>query len=142
MSGTAKRDKVLHAGSAVTAEVWENEPRVALLSLHAEPVNVLSTHVWREIRTALAAIASPTRVCSAASSSQRIPIRAVFLQSALKRDLFTAGGDLREVYPSTTSKEAYREHSRTVAETLCYLYTYPLLTVALEEAGPEPLGGR
>lgn len=62
------------------------------------------------------------------------------LCSGLKRPIFSAGNDLNELYPPTTSRERYRRFWAISNAFLADLYVSPLVTIAAVR-GACPAGG-
>ena len=50
--------------------------------------------------------------------------------SGLKRPVFTAGNDLKELYPKTTTRDRYRRFWKLSNTFLSALYESPLLTIS------------
>ncbi|BDA42694.1 Enoyl-CoA delta isomerase 1, mitochondrial [Coccomyxa sp. Obi] len=67
-------------------------------------------------------------------------VRGVIFASGLKRDVFTAGNDIKELYAPQTSMERYREFWVTSNVFLARLYRSPLVTIAAIK-GACPAGG-
>ena len=84
----------------------------AIVWLQREPVNTMDLAFWKELAAALAAAeADPS-------------VRGLIFASALKRDVFTAGNDIKELYAPGTSFERspatlFRRHSAFV---LCAIW--------------------
>lgn len=68
-------------------------------------------------------------------------VKGVIICSGLKRDLFTAGNDLKELYAPNTSMERYKLFWKTSNRFLARLLISPLVTVAAIR-GQCPAGGR
>ena len=88
-------------GAAAAGTAWVRvEERAgggyAVVTLAREPVNIMDTALWRQL----------TAVLDAAEADPRV--RGVVFQSGLRRDVFTAGNDLGELYAPNTSRERYR----------------------------------
>ncbi len=100
----------------------------AILTINREPVNSMNLDLWRQLATALDALeADPS-------------VRGVIFQSGLKKDVFTAGNDLMELYAPQTSAERYRDFWVTQNRFFARLYRSPLATVAAIR-GACPAGG-
>lgn len=65
----------------------------ALVKIAKEPVNSFDTDLWAALRDALAALEADETV------------RGAVIASGLKRDVFTAGNDINELYAPNTSPE-------------------------------------
>lgn len=88
----------------------------------------MDASLWRELHTAL-------RAC------ERDPlIRSVVICSGLKRDVFTAGNDLKELYAPLTSEQRYADFWDAQSSFLCDLLISPLATAAAIR-GACPAGG-
>lgn len=69
---------------------------VAVVTLAREPVNTMNLKFWQDLMATLEQLEADPRV------------RAVIFTSGLRRDVFTAGNDIQELYAPNTSKERYR----------------------------------
>lgn len=67
-------------------------------------------------------------------------IRGVVFQSTLKKNIFTAGLDINELYAPSTSKERLKDFWTTLTQTLTSIYRSRLATVAAIN-GACPAGG-
>ena len=103
-------------------------PEIAIVSLRSEPANAMDLQFWSELRDALERVESEpeTRAC-------------VFL-SRLKRDIFTAGNDINELYAPGTTSERYEAFWRMQTTFLTRLLVSPLVTIA-GIRGACPAGG-
>lgn len=100
----------------------------ALIVLCREPVNTMNLAFWQQLASTLDELeADPS-------------VRGVIFASGLKRDVFTAGNDINELYAPLTSRERYREFWVDSNRFLSRLYTSPLVTVAAIR-GACPAGG-
>lgn len=68
----------------------------AVVSMVSEPVNTLSLDFWKGLTSILDACEADPKV------------RGILLRSGLKRDVFTAGNDIKELYAPMTSGERYK----------------------------------
>ena len=68
----------------------------AVVTLAREPVNTMNYDMWMALLATLEQLEKDGRV------------RGVIFQSGLKRDVFTAGNDIMELYAPNTSLEKYR----------------------------------
>lgn len=93
-----------------------------------EPVNTMSLGFWHQLSAALDKLEADPEV------------RGVIFCSGLRRDVFTAGNDINELYAPLTSKERYRQFWLDSNRFLARLYTSPLVTVAAIR-GACPAGG-
>ena len=57
-------------------------PKLAIMTLAQEPVNLMHTKLWEELANTLKSLEADKR------------LEAVIIESGLKRDVFTAGNDL------------------------------------------------
>src|SRR5271155_1315193 len=101
---------------------------LAIVSLHREPVNSMNTALWTALLTTLDELESNPKV------------RGVVFKSTLKRNVFTAGNDLTELYAPNTSLSQYTHFWVISNMFLARLYTSPLLTIAAVK-GACPAGG-
>ena len=67
-------------------------------------------------------------------------IKGVIICSGLKRDLFTAGNDLGELYAPNTSLERYKQFWKTSNACLAHILISPLITISAIR-GQCPAGG-
>jgi 3,2-trans-enoyl-CoA isomerase len=101
---------------------------LAIVSLHREPVNSMNTALWTALLSTLDALESNPQV------------RGVIFTSTLKRNVFTAGNDLTELYAPSTSLAQYSNFWVISNMFLARLYTSPLVTIAAVK-GACPAGG-
>jgi 3,2-trans-enoyl-CoA isomerase len=117
------------AAAAALAAASAPEGSVALLLVAKEPVNSMDTQLWRELHAAL-------RACERDSA-----VKALIIASSLaKRDVFTAGNDLKELYAPLTSASRYGDFWDAQSSFLCDLLVSPLATAAAIR-GACPAGG-
>ena len=90
----------------------------AVLTIAREPVNSMNLELWRQLADVLEQLE--------ADSS----IRGVVFQSGLKKDVFTAGNDINELFAPKSSPERYREFWVTQNKFFARLYRSHLVTVA------------
>ena len=100
----------------------------AVLTICREPVNSMNLDLWRQLSAALESLEADPNV------------RGLIFQSGLKRDVFTAGNDLRELYAPESSAERYQDFWVTQNTFLAKLYRTRLATVAAIR-GACPAGG-
>jgi 3,2-trans-enoyl-CoA isomerase len=93
-----------------------------------EPVNSMDAALWRELHSAL-------RACERDAAA-----RSLVICSGLKRAVFTAGNDLKELYAPLTSAERYADFWDAQSSFLCDLLISPLATAAAIR-GACPAGG-
>merc|ERR1711865_297336 len=86
--------------------IERKEGGYAVIYLAKEPVNSMDLELWKQIRAAFAE-------CEADST-----INGVIFASGLKKDVFTAGLDLKELYAPATSEQRLFEFWRTLADGL------------------------
>ena len=101
---------------------------VAAIRLTREPVNSLSSDLWRALHAALRQVESDSAY------------RAVLIESAVKRDVFTAGNDINELFAPRTNEKKFKAFWCASIECLTSLYTSRLVTVACIR-GSSPAGG-
>lgn len=106
----------------------ERKESYALVVLCREPVNTMSLSFWQQLTAMLDQLESDPSV------------RGIIFCSGLKRDVFTAGNDINELYAPLTSNERYREFWVVSNRFLARLYTSPLVTIAAIR-GACPAGG-
>lgn len=113
--------------SGVRIEFKEKEG-YAIVWIGSEPVNSMTLELWTALSDAL-------------GDMERDPkVRGVIFASELKKDIFTAGNDIKELYAKTTSKERYVKFWGTQTSFLCRLLRSPLATVCAIR-GACPAGG-
>ncbi|KAJ9534942.1 hypothetical protein QJQ45_029607 [Haematococcus lacustris] len=100
----------------------------AVLAMAKEPVNSLNLDMWRELEAALDGLEADTSC------------QGVIITSALKRDVFSAGNDIMELFAPRTSGSRYAEFWVTSNRFLCKLYGSRLATIAAIR-GASPAGG-
>ena len=98
------------------------------LTLCREPVNSMNLDLWHQLADALTQLEADKSV------------RGVIFQSGLKRDVFTAGNDIMELYAPKSSPERYRDFWVTQNQFFARLYRSHLVTVAAIR-GACPAGG-
>mmetsp|Transcript_7468 Transcript_7468/g.11741 ORF Transcript_7468/g.11741 Transcript_7468/m.11741 type:complete len:270 (+) Transcript_7468:84-893(+) len=114
-------------GSGVRVELRE-AAGYAVLWMGSEPVNSMTLELWTALSDALTELETSPQ------------IRGVILASELKKHIFTAGNDIKELYAKTTSQERYTAFWRTQTIFLCRLLRSPLATVCAIR-GACPAGG-
>lgn len=107
----------------------ERQPEgYAVVTMAREPVNSMNLELWSELDAAVLGLeADPS-------------IHGLILRSGLKRDVFTAGNDINELYAPKTSKERYQSFWVKQNRFLARLYASRLVTVAAVR-GAAPAGG-
>ena len=100
----------------------------AVVTIAREPVNSMNLDLWRQLTDALVKLEDDPAV------------RGVVFTSGLKKDVFTAGNDLSELYVPATTQERHRAFWITQNSFLARLYASPLLSVAAVR-GACPAGG-
>eukprot|EP00435_Cladocopium_sp_Y103_P010266 s1614_g2.t1 len=112
----------------VTMEKLEDAKGIAVISFNKEPVNSMNLDFWKALKSTFeAAEADKT-------------IRGVVFQSTLKKNIFTAGLDINELYAPSTSEERLKDFWTTLTQTLTSIYRSRLATVAAIN-GACPAGG-
>lgn len=100
----------------------------AIITMHKEPVNSMDLALWTQLEQALDSLeANPA-------------VKGLILASGLKRDVFTAGNDLMELFAPKTSAEKYERFWVTSNRFLVKLCRSRLATVAAIR-GACPAGG-
>lgn len=111
----------------VRVERLEGQP-FATAFLQREPVNAMSLALWRALAVAIERLEADPEV------------RGVIIASGLRRPIFTAGQDLREIYAPLTTTEATREVWLAMNACLRHIFASPLASVAAIK-GACPAGG-
>jgi len=101
---------------------------IAVVTLAKEPVNTMNLDFWKELLSTMETLEADKEV------------RAVIFQSGLKRSVFTAGLDIKELYAPATSQERQGEFWTTLSKALVKIYTTPMATAAAIK-GQCPAGG-
>eukprot|EP00208_Stichococcus_sp_RCC1054_P003301 CAMPEP_0206141370 /NCGR_PEP_ID=MMETSP1473-20131121/12685_1 /ASSEMBLY_ACC=CAM_ASM_001109 /TAXON_ID=1461547 /ORGANISM="Stichococcus sp, Strain RCC1054" /LENGTH=267 /DNA_ID=CAMNT_0053535911 /DNA_START=273 /DNA_END=1076 /DNA_ORIENTATION=+ len=100
----------------------------AIATIAREPVNSMNLELWLELLRVLQQL-------------ERDPqVRGVIWASGLRRDVFTAGNDLKELHAPSTSQSRHKEFWVTQTTFLARLKRSPLLTLAAIR-GACPAGG-
>ncbi|CAD7922751.1 unnamed protein product [Amoebophrya sp. A120] len=107
---------------------YDETGSVVTITLKKEPVNSMSLNLWKQLHEAVAA----------ANASPKV--RAILFQSGLTKNVFTAGLELKELYPPTTTQERHADFWQTLTKTLAMVYGSPKATIALIN-GACPAGG-
>mmetsp|Transcript_28093 Transcript_28093/g.71206 ORF Transcript_28093/g.71206 Transcript_28093/m.71206 type:complete len:229 (+) Transcript_28093:316-1002(+) len=116
------------AAKTISSEMSESAPYVVTITLAKEPVNSMSLEFWRELEQEVQA------------AHENPKVRAILFQSGLKKNVFTAGLDLKELVPGITTRERQRDFWATMTRTLALIYGTSKTTVALVN-GACPAGG-
>lgn len=101
---------------------------IAVLTIAKEPVNSMSLSLWKELLASLESVEADNEV------------RAIVFRSGLKKNVFTAGLDIKELYAPSTSEERLREFWMTLSTVLTKIYSSPKVTIAAIN-GACPAGG-
>lgn len=101
---------------------------IAIVSLKAEPVNMMGSDFWQQLITEFDALEADSAV------------RAVVFQSGLKRNVFAAGLDIKELYAKGTNETKFHAFWALLTTALTKIYTSPMMTVAAIK-GQCPAGG-
>jgi 3,2-trans-enoyl-CoA isomerase len=99
-----------------------------VLTIAREPVNSMNLDLWQQLSQALEQLEADSSV------------RGLIFQSGLKRDVFTAGNDINELFAPKSSAERYKEFWVTQNRFFARLYRSRLVTVAAIR-GACPAGG-
>eukprot|EP00746_Dinoflagellata_sp_MGD_P003314 gnl/MRDRNA2_/MRDRNA2_106438_c0_seq1.p1 gnl/MRDRNA2_/MRDRNA2_106438_c0~~gnl/MRDRNA2_/MRDRNA2_106438_c0_seq1.p1 ORF type:complete len:294 (+),score=70.97 gnl/MRDRNA2_/MRDRNA2_106438_c0_seq1:80-883(+) len=108
--------------------VEKHDGGIAVISLAKEPVNSMDLTFWEELLAAFD------------SCEDDKAVRAVVFHSALKKNVFTAGLDLKELFAPTTSKDRLLKFWATLSKTLVKVYGTSMVTMAAIP-GACPAGG-
>ena len=112
----------------VTVSFVKEEETIAIVSLLSEPANAMDLQFWTELHSALVHIESNPKT------------RVLIFLSKLKRDIFTAGNDIKELYAPETTAKRYEKFWRVQTTFLTRLLVSPLVTIA-GIRGACPAGG-
>jgi 3,2-trans-enoyl-CoA isomerase len=112
----------------VTVSFAKEEETIAIVSLLSEPANAMDLQFWTELHSALVHIESNPKT------------RVLIFLSKLKRDIFTAGNDIKELYAPETTAKRYEKFWRVQTTFLTRLLVSPLVTIA-GIRGACPAGG-
>lgn len=106
----------------------EIKDNFAIVGINRGPVNAMNLDLWTDLLKNLEDLEGNKK------------IRGVIYTSALTKDIFTAGNDLTELYPKTTTKERFTQFWTISSTFLSRLYASRLATVAAIK-GQCPAGG-
>jgi len=101
---------------------------LALVALGNEPVNIMSLQLWKELGAAVDALEADAEV------------RAVIFHSGLKKSVFTAGLDIKELYAPLTNHERFTEYWMALSTAMIKIYSSKMVTAAAIK-GACPAGG-
>jgi len=104
------------------------EGGVAVVTLAKEPVNTMDLNFWKELLSVMESLEADKEV------------RGVVFQSGLKKSVFTAGLDIKELYAPATTRERQLEFWTTLSKALIKIYSTPMVTAAAIK-GACPAGG-
>jgi len=90
----------------------------AVIALGSEPVNSLGVTMWKELIAALDQCENDPK------------IRGIIFHSALTKNIFTAGNDLKELYAPLTSEEKYVQFWKAQNIFLGRLFNTPLVVIS------------
>ena len=111
---------------------WRTLPRVdkryAVMWLGCEPVNSMTLELWQAMSDTLDALEADPNTSGLVFASE------------LKKPIFTAGNDIKELHAPSTSKSRYAKFWSTQTTFLCRLLRSPLAT-ACAIRGACPAGG-
>eukprot|EP00879_Flechtneria_rotunda_P007536 GHRR01007905.1.p1 GENE.GHRR01007905.1~~GHRR01007905.1.p1 ORF type:complete len:265 (+),score=67.77 GHRR01007905.1:545-1339(+) len=100
----------------------------AVITMAKEPVNSFDTAMWQALHAAVKAVEADCAMLG------------VIITSGLKRDVFTAGNDLKELYSPMTSPQQYAVFWEAQSRLLVELHRSRLATLAAIR-GACPAGG-
>jgi len=109
-------------------QIDKQEGGYAIISLKKEPVNSMSLEFWQALQAAY-------DTCEADRT-----VRGVIFTSGLKKNVFTAGLDLKELHAPSTSEERLFTFWRTLSKVLISVYSSKMVTIAAIP-GACPAGG-
>ena len=101
---------------------------IAYVKFAKEPVNSMDLKLWQDLDSTLTEI------------SKDKSVRGIIFYSGLKREIFTAGNDLMELYAPKTSPERYEKFWSVSNKVLAQILGSPLVTLAAVN-GSCPAGG-
>ncbi|KAK9803498.1 hypothetical protein WJX73_009399 [Symbiochloris irregularis] len=110
------------------ASVEKSTAGYAVVTFAREPANVMDLGFWQRLTTILDDVESDAAV------------RGVIFHSGLRRNIFTAGNDIKELYAPKTSRQRYAKFWTLSNHALARLYSSRLVTVAAVK-GACPAGG-
>lgn len=100
----------------------------AIVTICREPVNSMNKDLWTQLLNTLTELEAEKTT------------RGVIFCSGLKKNVFTAGNDINELYPKHTTQARHKEFWLAQTNFLAHLYRSPLVTVAAVR-GACPAGG-
>lgn len=101
---------------------------IAVVTLANEPVNIMSMKLWKELSAVLDTLEADPEV------------RAIIIQSGLKKNVFTAGLDIKELYLPMTTKERFAEYWEALSGCFVKVYSSKKATASAIK-GACPAGG-
>lgn len=104
------------------------EGKIAVVTLAKEPVNSMDLGLWKELLSAVESIEADSEV------------RGMIFRSGLKRGVFTAGLDLKELHGPSTSEARLKDFWTTLSAVLVKVYSSSKVTAAAIN-GACPAGG-
>jgi len=116
------------ASSSSAISVAKEGDGVAIVTFAKEPVNTMDLSFWKELLVVLESLEADKE------------IRGLVFQSGLKRSVYTAGLDIKELYRHTTSQERQLEFWTAMSKALIKIYSTPMVTAAAIK-GACPAGG-
>lgn len=108
--------------------VQKQDGGIAVVTLASEPVNIMHLDFWNQLLAAFEALEADAEV------------RGVIFQSGLKRNVFTAGLDVKEFYAPGTSRQQMHTYWGALSKTMTKIYSSPMMTAAAIK-GACPAGG-
>ncbi|KAJ3036681.1 dodecenoyl-CoA isomerase, partial [Rhizophlyctis rosea] len=81
--------------SLLTITYPEDQPGLAILTLHRHPVNSMNLALWQALSSCLTQLEANPKV------------RSLIFRSGLSRPIFTAGNDINELHAKRTTRERY-----------------------------------
>jgi 3,2-trans-enoyl-CoA isomerase len=112
-----------------TKNCGKGKGKYALVGIDNPPVNAITLQVWLDLTAVLEW-----------AEAEGSGIRGILLYSLCRKDIFTAGNDLLELYAPKTTQERFSHFWITQTKFLSRLYRSPLVTVACLR-GYAPAGG-
>jgi len=101
---------------------------VAIVNMKHEPVNSMGLEFWEALLTNLT------------DMERHKHVRALIYMSGVRRHVFTAGNDIKELYAPKTNQERHRRFWLAQTRFLSRLYKSPLISIACIR-GACPAGG-
>jgi len=113
---------------AVVLSKHTDDASIAVITLQKEPVNSMNLAFWEALQKEWE------------TANNDPSVRAIIFQSGLKKKVFTAGLDIKELYGPATNEQRLKKFWATLTKVLVGVYSSQKITVAAI-AGACPAGG-